>query len=217
MTVRPKSLKIPVEIVGDTAILHLPGPCKLLVEVNDCSPLAVFANPPSLPAPATEAPNIRVFGPGISKPGAMTLKDNEQVYLAPGALVYGTIRCNVRNVRIFGEGILDGSQTRGSLVSMRGAKNVEIEGICLRFGSGWQNTLTNSDNVTYRNVKVFSGAIMVTALTRYAAATSPSITASSTVVTIALPSKVSVMVSVRMWPISWYRIAFSVDESLVMA
>jgi polygalacturonase len=119
-------------------------------------PLLVFADPieTDIPEPGNE--NIRFFGPGIHNPGLITLKDNEQLYIAPGAIVYGAINGSPHNAKVFGRGILDGSLLERSGIRLNHASNVEFNGVSLRCGSGWQNTLYNCDSITYRNVKVLS-------------------------------------------------------------
>jgi len=125
------------------------------VEAESFPPLLVFADPPEsdpMPDPA----KTRIFGPGVHHPGLMTLEDNAQVYLAPGAVVYGGFRGKPRNAKVFGHGIIDGSELSSSMVRFDGASNVVVEGIMMRCGKAWQNTLQNCDDITYRNVKVLS-------------------------------------------------------------
>jgi polygalacturonase len=86
----------------------------------------------------------------------MILEDDTQVYLAQGAIVYGGFRGSPKNARIYGRGILDGSRLKERMVHFTGASNLVVEGIIMRGGNGWQNTLQNCDRITYRNVKVLS-------------------------------------------------------------
>lgn len=155
--VRPKHKQIVVTGKDRDFVLELPGPCKLLVEMDSLPPFLIFANPPETEKPPSPGNNTRIFGPGVHEPGLMTLKDNEQVYLAPGAVVYGGFRGNPREAKVFGRGILDGSRLKTwSMVSLNGARNTVFEGIMIRCGKGWQNTLRNCDDITYRNVKILS-------------------------------------------------------------
>lgn len=107
--------------------------------------------PDAQPATAT-----RVFGPGEHEPGIMTLQDGDDIYLAPGAIVYGGLRGAVKGARVSGQGTLDGSRLNKSMCILDGASDVLIEGITMRCGVAWQNTLRNCDGITYRNVKVLS-------------------------------------------------------------
>ena len=155
LTVRPKNLRIAVAGKDRDWLLKLPGPCKLYVEAEALPPLLVFADPPESD-PAPDPAKTRIFGPGAHDPGLITLDDNARVYLAPGAVVYGGFRGKPKNARVFGRGILDGSKLGSSMVQLDGASNVVVEGIIMRCGKAWQNTLQNCDDVTYRNVKILS-------------------------------------------------------------
>ncbi len=154
--VRPLSKKIPFTKEGNKISLKLPGPCKLIIEVDSMPPLLVFADPIETYIPAQGDENLRVFGPGVHNPGVMTVTDNEQIYIAPGAIVYGAIEGSPDGAKVFGRGILDGSKLERSGIRLNNASNVEFNGVTIRCGSGWQNTLYNCDSITYRNVKVMS-------------------------------------------------------------
>jgi polygalacturonase len=125
------------------------------VEAESLPPLLIFADPVENELPS-EHVSTRIFGPGEHNPGLITLEDNARIYLAPGAVVYGGLRGKPSNARIFGRGILDGSKLNVSMVHLDGASNVVVEGIIMRCGKAWQNTLQNCDNITYRNCKVLS-------------------------------------------------------------
>lgn len=155
LVVRPRHREIPVTGRGREFTLSLPGPCKLVLEMDPLPPLLVFADPPEENVPRPEEVT-RFFGPGVHTPGLMTLQDHERVYLAAGAVVYGGIRGGPRGAKIYGRGILDGSRLNSSLVMLDRASQVEMEGIVTRCGRGWQNTLRNCDEILYRNVKVLS-------------------------------------------------------------
>ena len=155
LTERPRARQIQVHGGGADFTLALPGPCKLLVEIDGRPPLAVLADPPQKDIPRAEDVT-HYFGPGEHTPGVITLNDNDRVYLAAGAIVYGGFRGGPHGAKIYGRGILDGSRLNGPMVSLNGASRVEFEGILMRCGRGWQNTLRNCDDVRYRNVKVFS-------------------------------------------------------------
>lgn len=153
VTIRPKSLQIPFTQTANTLIVQLPGPGKLQIEIDDLPPLLLFADPLPDAQPATAT---RVFGPGEHEPGIMTLQDGDDIYLAPGAIVYGGLRGAVKGARVSGQGTLDGSRLNKSMCILDGASDVLIEGITMRCGVAWQNTLRNCDGITYRNVKVLS-------------------------------------------------------------
>ena len=74
-----------------------------------------------------------------------------------GAIVYGGIRTDgANNIRVSGSGILDGNFEYRSMVRIDDSENVRFDGIIIRNGQSWINTITNSVNVTYDNVKVIS-------------------------------------------------------------
>jgi hypothetical protein len=157
LVVRPKHKHIAVTGKDRDFVLELPGPCKLLVEMDPLPPFLIFADPPETDKLPSHPNHVRVFGPGAHEPGMMTLQDQEQVYLAPGAVVYGGFRGNPRGAKVFGRGILDGSRLKTwGMVSLNGASNTVFDGIMIRCGKGWQNTLRNCDDITYRNVKILS-------------------------------------------------------------
>jgi hypothetical protein len=158
ITVQPKRLKIPVKRTGNDAELSLPGPCKLHVDMDGLPPLLVFADALEKDIPSANSTGTRIFGPGVHTIGLLTLKDNEQIYLAPGAIVYGGLRGNPRGARVFGRGILDGRMfDEMDMVSLTGARDIEFNGITVRCSKrSLQNRLGDCENVLYRDVKVLS-------------------------------------------------------------
>ena len=158
--IKPAGRNIHPKIQGKRFTFVLNGPDKLYIEVDSLPPILFFANPleTDVPSPDAAAPNVRYFGPGEHHPGMMTLKDNETLYLADGAVVYGGIRGEgLSNIRVFGRGILDGAHMGGRMVLLEDCKNVTFEGIMIRKqAGGWTNTLVNCEDVLYEGVKVVS-------------------------------------------------------------
>jgi hypothetical protein len=147
---------------ANTAVVSLPGPCKLSIEPDGKKgPLLLFASAIEVHPPrASEAgPRLIYFGPGIHKPTKITLTNNQSLYLAGGAVVKAGIVAEGENIRIFGRGILDGSDwewRKGPtpfVVSICGT-NVEVSGITIRGASHWTLVPRNSRNVTVRDVKI---------------------------------------------------------------
>lgn len=153
--IRPKSRGLKGAADGKTLRFTLPKPDNLYIEIEGQPPLCLFANPPEPPPPKADDPKVVFFGPGVHRPGRMTLMDGQTIYLAGGAVVYGTVGGSPKGARIAGRGVLDGDYQRG-LVALSDASGVEVEGVILRSGRVWQNTLTACRDVTYRNVKVLS-------------------------------------------------------------
>ncbi|MDX2188183.1 MAG: glycosyl hydrolase family 28 protein [Opitutaceae bacterium] len=155
VVLKPLSRGITPTIEGNRFSFQLPGPDKVYIEVEGHAPLALFANKP-FPMPGS-TPATFAFGPGTHEVGYLTLKDNDSVYLAPGAVVYGGIRASgAKNLRVYGGGILDGGNRFESMVKLEDCENIQFEGITTRNGIGWTNTLIRCRNVSYRGVKVIS-------------------------------------------------------------
>ena len=144
--------------------------------------LHVFANPP-FAAPAAERGRVVRFGPGEHHVGVVAPQSGDTVVIEEGAVVYGAILvANVRDVRIVGRGIVDGSYLdradhgsaahRAALaagippgfygaemavtcLTVYGSENVAIEGITLRDPPRWALTVrAQSRDVEIDNVKI---------------------------------------------------------------
>jgi hypothetical protein len=148
--IRPRSRHIRGEVKGRELTFTISGPQKLYVEINGLAHLAIFANPPEVNPPTKDSPGVIYFGPGVHSPGQITLKSNQTIYLAGGALVIANVRgTDLENVTIAGRGLLQGN------VRISRTSNLQVEGVFIRNTKGWTNTLTNCTHSSYRNVKVF--------------------------------------------------------------
>ena len=157
VSIHPVSRGIKKEIKGDNFTFYLAGPDKLYIQINELPPLFIFANPIENEKISQDNPGVHYFGPGVHKPGDITLRSNETIYIAPGAIVYGGIRADsVNNIRIIGRGILDGDFRFKQMVLIENSKNVLFDGVMIRNGDGWTNTLINCDELKYNDVKVIS-------------------------------------------------------------
>ena len=157
VSIHPLSRKIKIYVCKNVLTFSLPGPDKLYIEIDSLPPLFVFANPMEDENISPDDPGVHYFGPGVHRPGYITVKDNETVYIAPGAIVYGGIRANgVNNIRVIGCGILDGGFEFKQMVLVENCKDVLFDGVMIRNGDGWTNTLINCDGLKYNNVKVLS-------------------------------------------------------------
>ncbi len=118
--------------------------------------LCFFANPVENIIPDQNDENVRYFGPGVHNPGMMTLEDNEIIYISGGAIVYGGIRANgASDIKVLGRGILDGGYEHKRMVVLEDAKNIEFNGVLIRNGVSWTNTVINCENIKYTGIKVF--------------------------------------------------------------
>ena len=111
VAIRPTARGIHPQVEGNRIRFHIDAPQQFVVEVNGWhKALHLFANPQAV-AIDPQAPGVRYFGPGVHRPGRMTLASNQTVYLAGGAVVYGCIEAkDATNIKILGPGILDSSE-----------------------------------------------------------------------------------------------------------
>ncbi len=155
ISIRPKSRNIAPTVTGNTLSFNWEGPGQLVVEVDDLPPLYLFADPEEKDAPSPGDANVIYFGPGVHRPGYIEMKDNQTVYIAAGAVVYGGIRAkDASNLRVTGRGILDGNYEYRKMVEIENSKNITFDGVTVRNGRGWTNTLINCRDVNYDFVKV---------------------------------------------------------------
>ncbi len=164
--IRPASSGVQLQVEDDhTLILILDGSRKFSVEPDGKKgPLLLFANPVETDAPKPEAPGVIYFGPGAHKAELITVRDNQTLYLAGGAVVKGAIAAQGTNIHILGRGILDGSEydwrkgPYGVTLGIQGT-NVEVSGITIRGSSHWTIVPRGSRQVTVRNVKICNSRV----------------------------------------------------------
>jgi hypothetical protein len=157
VTIHPLSRKIEHSLTGSLLTFSLEGPEKLSIEIDDLPPLFIFANPLERESVSPNGRSVHYFGPGVHRPGYITLRDSETVYIEAGAIVYGGIRARgAANIRVLGRGILDGGYEFEQMVLLENCNNVLFEGVMIRNGAGWTNTLVNCEHLQYRDVKVLS-------------------------------------------------------------
>ena len=148
--IRPKSRNINAQVKGRNLIFTIPGPQKLYIEINELPHLAVFASSLELNPPKKGDQGVIYFGPGNHYPGTIILKSDQTIYIAGGARVNANVTGeDLQNVKITGRGSIQGT------VKINGTTNLEVSGIFIRNTKGWTNTLTNCQNSSYRDVKVF--------------------------------------------------------------
>ena len=187
VVVRPLALKIKPEVEGHKISFTLDRISPVVVEVNGYhSALHLFPNPVQKEIPKTTAkfctaqcnncspvvdrvpkastPQFRYFGPGVHDVGTLQLQTGDSVYIAGGAVVYGSfVADDVDNIRVWGRGVLDGSRIQRADRRMRGgfgcihfrnSSHISVEGIVLRDPNSWGCTLRGCRGVNLSNLKL---------------------------------------------------------------
>ncbi len=113
--------------------------------------------------PKNIPPNYYYFAPGRHDVGTLRLKSGDSVYIAAGAVVYGSfVADDAENIKISGKGILDGGNipradrwARGGFgcLHFRNCKNVSVDGIILRDPNSWTVNVRRCENVDISNLK----------------------------------------------------------------
>jgi hypothetical protein len=164
VTIRPLSPGIKPVIRGDTISFKLDRPAQLTIEINDDVHRAIhlFANPLEENPLGPGEPGVHYFGPGVHNAGSISIKSNETIYIAGGAVVYGWIHCSsLENVRITGRGIIDGSiydrwEDMIVPINLFKCKDITIDGITILDPAAWTLNTYLCENVRINNVKIIS-------------------------------------------------------------
>jgi hypothetical protein len=160
VVVRPSAAGIQPRVEGSTIRFELDRPRHLVVEVNGPHhALHLFASPPETDIPSPGAGNVRYFGPGVHRPGKIILASNETVYVAAGAVVYGSVQATgERNVAVRGRGIIDQSPFErgqaGGAIRFTDCTGVTIEGVVMRDPDVWCCSLFGCTDALIANVKL---------------------------------------------------------------
>ena len=149
-SIQPKSYGIKGVADGKTLTVTLDSPMKLYIRVNQLPYLAIFSNPLEKGAPSRKDRNVDYYGPGNHDVGEIQVRDGQTIYIAGGANVNGRLTGTAKDVTICGRGSFTGN------ARLNDCENLRVEGIYMRNTRGWANTITNSVNTSYDNVKIFS-------------------------------------------------------------
>jgi hypothetical protein len=172
-TIRPLRHGITPATKDSTIIFRITKPGQYSIEPNGSpiAPLLLFANPPEVNPPKAGNQNLLYFGPGQHMIGWTSIKPGQDVYLAPGAVVYGhLIMGNADGNKIYGRGILDSSRSprkgdrstsnqfgrRDVQIHVGHCKSVTIEGITLIDSPAWTLHVLNSTDIHIRNIKIIT-------------------------------------------------------------
>jgi hypothetical protein len=187
VVVRPLSLGIKPEVEGNKISFTISSLVPVVVEVNGYhNALHLFPNPEQMDIPVAKSPvccyqcnscspkldsipgsgssHLHYFGPGVHDVGTLQLQSNDSVYIAGGAVVYGSIIAyNASNIHIWGRGVLDGSRigradNKGiggfGSIHFRRCSNIKVEGIVLKDPNIWGVTIRDCGGVNFSNVKM---------------------------------------------------------------
>ena len=135
-------------------------------------------------AASSSAQNILYFPPGKYLVGELWMKSNVTMYLACGAVLYGSSNTGdfntgaggidiegaqhalvrmyqIKNAKILGRGVLDsnghyirGQSLNANLLKIEQSSNILVDGIVSRDPSYWNTLVYRSDQVTIQNYKV---------------------------------------------------------------
>ena len=134
----------------------IPGRHLLLRSANLPLPLFFYALPPE--EPDTSATHY-FKGGQMYEVGELRLRENESVYLERGAVVRGRITAeHADNIRIRGQGILDGSyyslrEQRERSILLTDCKDVAIEDILMVHPTSWMIHLSGCENTRVARVR----------------------------------------------------------------
>lgn len=173
VVVRPLSYGVKPTVQDNKISFDLEYSANYTVEYNDGTvtdpadnALHIFANPIETDPidPENIPAGVVYIGPGVYSAGAIPLEDNQTLYLAGGAYVYGQVRAeNLKNITIRGRGIISGSifDRRSDAeytlpFEFRFCDNVKMEGITVLDPAGWTVTLYHSQNIEIDNMHIIT-------------------------------------------------------------
>jgi hypothetical protein len=158
--VRPQSYQIQSEVSGKAIEFDLERPCQVVVEVNGWhKALHLFANPIERDAPKPGDANVHYFGPGVHEIGKFYIESGESVYIAGGAIVYGSINAKgAHDITVSGRGILDASKfgrfDAEQILALKECARVHLSGIILRDANVYAVTPAFCEDVSIQNLKI---------------------------------------------------------------
>ena len=175
--IRPENLNVKFDYNNRKIKFIIDKPMNISIEVNDdiVHNLHLFAQTP-LPtpegiivSPGIHGDDIIVSGkPTVLLPGVhfvggcvLKMKENSTLYISGGAVLVGSIDCsNIKNVKIFGNGIINLHQyPRYSCfhgINLAHSEDITIEGISIVNPPHYSVGVGGCNNVTIKDIKCFS-------------------------------------------------------------
>lgn len=163
--IRPLSKSVTAEVCDGEVVFTLSDYGSYVLEFgNTHNVLHIFFDPIKEYPEAKDA--TVYFGPGMHFPGVINLRDHDTVYIDREAIVFGSIFAKgVKNVRIFGGGVLDNSCearllehcyapfTKGCF-RIYESENIDVSDIILLNSSTWVMSMFWCHHVKIDNVKI---------------------------------------------------------------
>ncbi len=174
VVVRPLDYEVKPEVNGNKISFELSYTDSYVVEYRTSSDdlayrnaVHIFANPIETdPVDPDNVPDGTIYlGPGVWMADAIPISgDNQTVYIAGGAVVYGQIRTgNCKNITVRGHGIISGEvydRTRDSEftlpIEMQKVEGLTIRDITILDPAGWAVTLYMCKDVTIDNLHIIT-------------------------------------------------------------
>ena len=160
LDIRPLKHGIKPHINGKKAMFTIDKAVKLSIEVNKNpeEALFLFADEPEHDKPDPKEPNVYYLKSGmVYDMGQWTIdKDNVTVYIEKGAVLQARLWIKkADNVKILGQGIIDGRKYDGS-VRIINSSNVVYSGPLVFNDGNWTNGIYISNGVEISNIKSVS-------------------------------------------------------------
>ena len=163
--IRPLSKNVKAELRGGEVVFTLTEHGSYVLELGDTHhALHIFFDPIKEYPEAKDA--TVYFGPGFHFPGVINLRDNDRVYIDREAIVFGSLFAKgVKNVKIFGGGVLDNSSearllehcyapfTKGCF-RIYESEHIDVSDIILLNSSTWVMSMFWCSHVNIDNVKI---------------------------------------------------------------
>ena len=136
--------------------------CKVAITINEnfSKPIYLFVNS-SRPKEWKKLPKNTIrFKKGVHQIDKYSInKDNVTLFLEDGAILKGAfLGKGIKNVRILGNGVIDGRVTKQGL-RFENSENIEINGPVVLSRNGWSTSFFECNNLIIKNTKILSSEV----------------------------------------------------------